>query len=57
MTSHRFSLARGADRILVFEEGRLAEQGNHETLMAWGGIYAGMYSLQMGLTETPSLVN
>ena len=53
VTSHRFSLARSADRILVFEEGRLAEQGNHETLMARSGIYAGMYSLQMGLTEAP----
>ena len=60
VTSHRFSLARGADRILVFEEGRLAEQGKHEELMARNGIYAGMYSLQMGLTdrtETPLLVN
>ena len=52
VTSHRFSLARGADRILVFEEGRLIEQGRHEQLMAQGGLYAGMYSLQMGLTET-----
>ena len=53
VTSHRFSLARGADRILVFEEGRLAEQGSHEKLMARNGIYAGMYSLQMGLTDRP----
>jgi ATP-binding cassette, subfamily B, bacterial len=51
VTSHRFSIVRGADRILVFEEGRLVEQADHETLMAQGGLYAQMYSLQMGLNE------
>ena len=48
VTSHRFSLVRGADNILVFEEGRLIEQGAHTELMAQNGLYAEMYSLQMG---------
>jgi ATP-binding cassette, subfamily B, bacterial len=48
VTSHRFSLVRGADRILVFEEGRLVEQGRHETLLDKGGLYAAMYHQQMG---------
>jgi ATP-binding cassette subfamily B protein len=46
MISHRFSTVRSADRILVLEQGRLIEQGSHEQLMALGGSYARMYSVQ-----------
>jgi ABC-type multidrug transport system fused ATPase/permease subunit len=49
VTSHRFSLVRGADRILVFQEGCLVEQGTHAELTAAGGLYASMYGMQMGL--------
>jgi ABC-type multidrug transport system fused ATPase/permease subunit len=52
VTSHRFSIVRGADRILVFEEGRLVEEGNHEDLMRQSGLYSQMYSLQMGLNAS-----
>jgi ABC-type multidrug transport system fused ATPase/permease subunit len=48
VTSHRYSLVRGADRILVFEQGRLVEQGSHEQLMDADGLYAAMYRQQMG---------
>ena len=48
VTSHRFSLVRGADQILVFEEGRLIEQGNHLKLMAAAGLYSQMVTMQMG---------
>ena len=44
--SHRFSSVRMADRILVLENGRIAEQGSHDSLMALGGRYAGMFELQ-----------
>ncbi|MBV9469494.1 MAG: ABC transporter ATP-binding protein [Abitibacteriaceae bacterium] len=48
VTSHRLSLVRGADVILVFEEGHLIERGNHSELLAHNGLYASMYELQMG---------
>jgi ATP-binding cassette subfamily B protein len=44
--SHRFSTVRRADRILVFEQGRLIEQGTHEELLALGGRYAELFNLQ-----------
>jgi ATP-binding cassette subfamily B protein len=44
--SHRFSTVRRADRILVFEEGRLIEQGTHHELLALGGRYAELFNLQ-----------
>ncbi len=49
VTSHRFSLVRRADQILVFEAGKIVERGTHESLMAAHGLYASMYSLQMGV--------
>ena len=44
--SHRFSTVRMADRIVVVEGGRIAEQGSHEELVRLGGIYAELYALQ-----------
>jgi ATP-binding cassette subfamily B protein len=44
--SHRFSTVRRADRILVFEQGKLIEQGTHEELVALGGRYAELFNLQ-----------
>ncbi|UCH85182.1 MAG: ABC transporter ATP-binding protein, partial [Candidatus Latescibacterota bacterium] len=46
LISHRISTVREADRILVLEEGRLAEQGTHGDLIASGGVYADMYNKQ-----------
>lgn len=46
--SHRLSIVRGADRIVVLEEGRIAEEGTHAELLRKGGPYAEMYRLQMG---------
>jgi ATP-binding cassette subfamily B protein len=46
LVSHRFSTVRMADRIYVFEGGRIIEQGSHEKLIAQGGTYAGMYTKQ-----------
>ena len=44
--SHRFSTVRRADRILVFEQGKLIEQGTHAELVALGGRYAELFNLQ-----------
>jgi ATP-binding cassette subfamily B protein len=44
--SHRFSTVRMADRIVVLENGRIAEDGNHEQLTRLGGRYAEMFELQ-----------
>ena len=46
LISHRFSTVRMTDRIVVLENGRIAEQGNHQTLLSRGGRYALMFELQ-----------
>jgi ABC-type multidrug transport system fused ATPase/permease subunit len=46
LISHRFSTVRLADRICVIEEGRVAELGSHDELMALGGRYRTMFELQ-----------
>jgi ATP-binding cassette, subfamily B, bacterial len=46
LISHRFSTVRMADRILVLESGRIAEQGSHLELMRSAGRYAEMFELQ-----------
>jgi ATP-binding cassette, subfamily B, bacterial len=44
--SHRFSTVRMADRIIVLEQGRIAEDGDHDSLTHLGGRYAEMFELQ-----------
>jgi ABC-type multidrug transport system fused ATPase/permease subunit len=46
IVSHRFSTVAGADLILVLEQGRLIEAGDHAALLARDGRYAEMYSIQ-----------
>ncbi len=46
LVSHRFSTVRMADTILVVGDGRIAEFGTHQELMANGGLYSELYSLQ-----------
>jgi ATP-binding cassette, subfamily B, bacterial len=46
LISHRFSTVRMADQIAVLDRGRITEQGSHEALMALGGHYAQLFSLQ-----------
>ena len=44
--SHRFSTVRVADRIYVIQDGRVAEYGSHDELIARGGRYAELFELQ-----------
>lgn len=46
LITHRLASVRYADRIYVLDHGRVTEEGDHDTLMALGGLYADLYTLQ-----------
>ena len=50
--AHRLATVRSADRIIVMEEGRIVEQGNHDSLIAKDGLYARLADLQFSSAET-----
>lgn len=56
--AHRLSAVKDANRIMVIEKGRLAEQGSHQQLIQQGGIYAHLHSIQshhgIGVAENPA---
>ncbi|HAT49722.1 MAG: ATP-binding cassette domain-containing protein [Nitrospirae bacterium] len=50
--AHRLSTVRNADRIVVFNQGRIVEEGSHDQLIAKNGEYARLYTLQFSKTNT-----
>jgi ATP-binding cassette subfamily B protein len=46
LISHRFSTVRMADRIIVFQQGEIVEDGTHDELVAHDGLYAELFGLQ-----------
>lgn len=46
--AHRLSTIAQMDRIIVMDQGRIVEDGSHETLLDQGGIYAGLWQRQSG---------
>lgn len=49
--AHRLSTIRNANRIIVLKDGRIAESGTHDELMARSGIYCNLYNTQFQLDE------
>ncbi len=47
VVAHRLSTIRGADRIVVMEDGRIVEIGPHAELLRRGGTYAGLQAAQL----------
>jgi ABC-type multidrug transport system fused ATPase/permease subunit len=51
--AHRLSTVQSADRILVLHQGRIVEEGDHETLMVKGALYPRYYRMQFGRRAAP----
>ncbi len=49
--SHRINTVKNADKIIVFDGGRIAEEGTSDELIARGGLYSKIYELQMSLPD------
>jgi ABC-type multidrug transport system fused ATPase/permease subunit len=53
--AHRLSTLRNADRIVVFDRGRLIEQGSHAELLSTDGVYSRLVKIQTQISKDPSV--
>jgi ATP-binding cassette, subfamily B, multidrug efflux pump len=53
--AHRLSTVTQADKLLVVQQGEILEQGTHAELIAQNGVYANLYSLQLGVNTISSI--
>lgn len=53
VVAHRLSTIRNADKILVLDQGKIAEEGSHEELLAKGGIYRQLHEIQFREKASP----
>ncbi|MCQ2359084.1 MAG: ATP-binding cassette domain-containing protein, partial [Phascolarctobacterium sp.] len=53
--AHRLSTIKNADKILVFEKGKIVEVGNHDELIAKNGLYANLYNVQFKKKDSEEL--
>ena len=51
--AHRLSTIRGSDKIVVVQDGQIAEQGSHDELMNKGGLYSHLYNMNFATMEAP----
>jgi subfamily B ATP-binding cassette protein MsbA len=54
--AHRLSTIENADRIVVMQEGRIAQTGSHRSLLAGGGLYADLYRVQFSAGREGSAI-
>jgi subfamily B ATP-binding cassette protein MsbA len=55
--AHRLSTVRAADQIIVLEQGRIAQRGSHDELMAAGGLYRELVDIQTGdVSDEPAVL-
>ncbi|OQW91105.1 MAG: hypothetical protein BWK79_17790, partial [Beggiatoa sp. IS2] len=50
--AHRLSAVKQADRVFVFEEGRIVEEGHHDNLLQQNGLYAKLYGEHVPSSHT-----